>query len=234
MSSKWKNRSGIARIHVLLLVLCILLAVLVMRPYYRERRYHAEKVACTTSLRVVNGALVLDMISRGQTVSLDEAAGQLVSTLPGRSGYCPSGGTVYFVRQKDGEWKAICGMHDDDYALRTRLNSNYVLRQLREQVKAEQRLGTPVPKKVTVDLNGKKLNCELVTREVNLRRGTATSRGYEDSGTVAFYGLEGNGSFRETGAKKGEVAYFCFADEDYQAGWKVLSGWSGSAFGYTY
>ena len=228
------STAGLARIHVLLLLLCILLALMIYWPRYRAHRQHAQEVACMTSLRVVNGALVLDMISRGNAASLDDTAQELVSTLPGRDGYCPSGGTVYFLKQKNGEWKAVCGMHDEDPALRTRLNASYVLSQVRDRVNEAKCRGAAPPEEVTAELNGKKLSCVLVEAETGIRRGTATTAGYERKGTVAFYGLEGRGSFQDTGAKAGEICYFCLADPENSAVWNSTGGWSGSAFGDSY
>ena len=232
---KLKSTSGLARIHVLLLLLCILLALMLYWPLAQANRQHAQEMVCMTSLRVVNGALVLDMVSSGNTSSLDEAAEELVSTLPGRDGYCPSGGTVYFLKQKKGgEWKAVCGMHDEDHALRTRLNASYVLRQGRNKVTAAGLRGSAPAESVTAELNGKKISCVLVSEETGIRRGTATTPGYERKGTVVFYGLEGTGNFRNTGVGKGAVCYFCFADAENSALWRSTGGWSGSAFGDSY
>ena len=232
--SKLHSERGLAWIHVVLLILCAVLLVLALIPAYKKYRYHAEWLACADSLRVVNGALVVEYLERGEAASLDKASKELVSILPGRDGYCPSGGTVYFLKQKDGEWKAVCGMHDSDHAERTRLNASYVLRQVREKVRYEKLGGNPFPKSVTVELNGEPLTCELVPEEVKLRRGTGTTQGYEDLGTVVYYGLEGYGAFQGTGVSEGEVGYLCFANEEYNARWRVRDAWTGSAYGDRY
>lgn len=233
--SKLKKQCGLARIHVILLCLCAILLVLLLLPTYRKYRYHGQWLACEDSLRVVNGALVVTMLSNGQTDRLNDAATELVSILPGRDGYCPSGGTVYFLKGENGEWRAVCGMHDSDHAERTRLNASYVLKQVREKVRQAVSEGDPdegSPQEVTVELNGEKLACRLVSGETGIRRGTSTTDGYE--GTVAFYGLEGSGSFAGTGAGQGEVCYFCFANEEYNADWRAGDGWTGSSYGDRY
>ena len=82
--SKLKKQCGLARIHVILLCLCAILLVLLLLPTYRKYRYHGQWLACEDSLRVVNGALVVTMLSNGQTDRLNDAATELVSILPGR------------------------------------------------------------------------------------------------------------------------------------------------------
>ena len=232
--SKLHSERGLARIHVILIVLCTVLFVLAMVPVYRKYRYHAQWLACADSLRVVNGALIVELLDKGEAESLGKAEDGLASILPGREGYCPSGGTIYFIKQRDGEWKAVCGMHDSDHAERTRLNASYVLKQVREQVRSERLGGNKFPESVTVELNGKPLTCTLVTEEVPLKRGTGTSQGYEEKGTVVYYGLEGYGSFQGTGVPEGQVGYLCFANEEFNARWRVRDSWTGSAYGDRY
>lgn len=238
------GEAGIARIHVILICLCAVLLVLVMIPGYRYWQYHGEWLTCASSLRVVNGALVIELLANGEASRLEDAESGLETILPGREGYCPTGGTVYFQREKDGEWKAVCGLHDSDHAKRTRLNASYVLRNLRQALLSAQRRGDALPKELTVGLNGKELRCALVEKEAGIRRGTSTTKGYEDKGTVAFYGLSGLGSFADCSEKSGFVdgdgteapgiCYFCFADEDNNAVWREDDGWRGSSYGDKY
>ena len=232
--SKLHSERGLARIHVIMIALCAVLIALACVPVYRKYRYHAQWLACADSLRVVNGALVVELLDKGEAESLDKAEKGLVSILPGRKGYCPSGGTIYFIKQKDGEWKAVCGMHDSDHAERTRLNASFVLKQVREKVRNERLSGNKFPQSVTVELNGKPLTCTLVSQEVPLKRGTGTSQGYEEKGTVVYYGLEGHGSFQGTGVSEGQVGYLCFANEEFNARWRVRDSWTGSAYGDRY
>ena len=50
------SRRGLARIHVILILLCLVLLGFALLPSYRQYRYHGEWVACAESLRTVNGA----------------------------------------------------------------------------------------------------------------------------------------------------------------------------------
>ena len=225
------NDEGLARIHIVLSLLCLALAFLLLLPVLRDYRYRGEQRACQAALRSVNGAMAVEMIERGEALPLDEAVGGLASILPGREQYCPSGGTLYFLPKGDGGWTAVCGLHDPDQAERCRLNASFVLSQLKEELEEGQDKDR---ESVTVKLNGADLTCRLVTEETGLRRGTSTTPGYEKAGTVAFYGLEGTGSFTGTGAKKGKLAYFCFSDEAHNATWRFREGWRGSAWGDRY
>ncbi len=253
IQNKVHSKSGLARIHVILMVICAVLLIAVLTPAYKAYQYHGQWLACAASLRVVNGAFIVDLLDKGEAVSINDAADDLVAILPGREGYCPSGGSIYFQKEENGVWKAVCGMHDSDHAKRTRLNASYVLKQVQEQVHAAQRKGNKYPEEVTVILNSTEIVCKLVTEETGIRRGTGTTHGYE--GTVVFYGIAGHGTFKSNGtagseggtkgnsgllqvnaegAPDGEICYFCFADEDYNADWRVEEGWSGKSYGDLY
>lgn len=226
------SRSGLARIHVLLILACIVLLGMALFPWYKSYRYHGEWLACSESLRTVNGALVISMIDKGQTETLNEAATELLSILPGRESFCPSNGTVYFQQQEGGSWKAVCGKHESDHSLRARLNASYVRKRIQEEILRVGSSGEKLPLKLSEELNGETLECSLVTRETGIRRGTRTTDGVE--GTVAYYGVKGSGMFSDAKTPAGELCYFCYADEDYCAVWRDGQGWSGNAYGDSY
>ena len=228
---KMKCRHGLARIHVILILLVALLLAAAAVPGYRAYKYHADWLLCADSLRVVNGALTVDYLTGSGAKNLTDTEDALVSILPGRDGYCPTGGTVYFVKQKDGTWKAVCGEHDSDHALRTRLNASYVLTQLKDALRRAQ-IMEDEPERLEVQLNGRTMTCLLVEKETGIRRGTSTTKGY--SGTVILYGIAGRGAFDRNNAKAGEICYLCFADEDHSATWRAKDGWGGSAYGDRY
>ena len=223
---------GLARIHVILIVIIAVLVVIAAIPGIRKYKYHGEWLLCADSLRVVNGVLTVERITEGEEyISLDTAAGVLSVTLPGRDDYCPAGGTVYFVEQDHNQWKAVCGEHDSDHALRTRLNAAYVLTQLKDGLRKALYEGD-IPDRLTVTFNSRLYECRRVTEETGITRGTSSTRGY--SGTVIFYGVSGTGEFEDNSAGKAQICYLCFADEDYNANWSVDEGWTGSAYGEPY
>lgn len=253
IQKKVRSNCGLARIHVLLLILCSLLLIVVLTPVYKAYRYHGQWLACAATLRVVNGDFIADLLDKGEAIPVDEAPGNLVALPPGSEGCCPSGGSVYFQEGENDVWKAVCGLHDTDRAKRTRLNSSYVLNQVYKKVQEEQRQGNMYPEEVTVVLNSSEIVCRLVTEETDIPGGTETTKEYQ--GTVAFYGIAGHGTFKSNGrvgkaggsrpesgrlqlnkdgAAEGEICYFCFADEHYNAEWRVDDGWSGKSYGDRY
>lgn len=134
LSRKLRDRSGLARIHVILMCLCaVLFVVFIVVPGFEEYEKHGEMVACAESLRVVNGALIIQLLDSGEAETVKAAEKELVSVLPGRDGYCPIGGTVYFRKKSGGTWEAVCGLHDPDKKERTRLNASYVLSKIGER-----------------------------------------------------------------------------------------------------
>ena len=228
---KLNSIPGLARIHVILIVIIAVLVVIIAIPLVKTYIYHGEWLLCADSLRVVNGVLTVESIGEGEDIPLDAAEGVLSATLPGRDDYCPAGGTVYFTEQDNNIWKAVCGKHDSDHALRTRLNAAYVLSQLREELREALRDGA-IPDKLTVRFNSSLYECRLVTEETGITRGTSSTRGY--SGTVIFYGISGTGEFEDNSAGEAQICYLCFADEDYSASWSATKGWTGSAYGVPY
>ena len=232
VQSKISSVHGLARIHVVLAVLIIILVVIISIPTVKAYKYHGDWLLCADSLRVVNGALTVDFLENDlKSKSLTDSEDALEAILPGREDYCPAGGTVYFVRQENGTWKAICGAHDSDHAERTRLNAVYVLSQLREELPKAQ-LEEKIPESMEVKLNGRTYTCKLTEKDPGIRRGTSTTKGY--SGTVIFYGIAGVGEFENSSAEEGTIAFFSFADEDNNANWSAENGWSGSAYGDRY
>ena len=119
--------------------------------------------------------------------------------------------------------------HDKDTKERTRLNAAYALKQLRQKVDLEQKLGDLTPPEVTVVLNGKEYRALLTEQETGMKRGTATTSGVK--GTVIRYALAGHGAFaEEVSLPEGSICYFCFADEAHCAIWKHREGWSGDSY----
>ena len=226
---KINSEHGVTWIHVILAVAILVMLTIIAVPVINKWKYHGEWLLCADSLRVVNGALTVDYLMNDlQAQSLDDSEEMLVDVLPGREGYCPTDGTIYFVRQEDDTYKAVCGEHDSDHALRTRLNASYVLSQLRDELlKQEPEAGTP--EELMAVLNGGTLRCSLALSDPGIRRGTGKTRGY--SGTIVFYGIDGVGDFEDDLSEAGSIVWFCFADEDHNAIWSASDGWSGSAYG---
>jgi hypothetical protein len=71
----------------------------------------------------------------------------------------------------------------------------------------------------------------LVDENQWLRRGTSTTTGLEEEEAVVYYSIAGHSKFGEdSGAQKGEVWYFSFADKLHCANWRSDKGWTGDSY----
>ena len=233
MKKSWKKklegRSGIAAAVVILALLVLLLSVVIAVPVYRNYREQADEIGCVSSLTSANNQLSIEYLSAGE-LTAGEAKAIVTKAMSGWDDLCPAGGTPYLVAA-EGEvpWRVVCGLHDKDTKERTRLNAANVLKQLRQKVDLEQKLGDPTPPEVTVTLNGKEYRALLTEQETGFKRGTATTSGVK--GTVIYYSLAGCGAFAENNSlPDGSVCYFSFADEEHCATWKHQEGWSGDSY----
>ena len=226
---KLGGSGGIAALVVVLAVLVLVLAVIAAAPVYRNYREQADEIGCVSSLTSANNQLAIETLSEGDTTA-DEAKAIVTRAMNGWDDLCPAGGTPYLVSAEgDVPWRVVCGLHDKDTKERTRLNAAYALKQLRQKVDLEQKLGDLTPPEVTVVLNGKEYRALLTEQETGMKRGTATTSGVK--GTVIRYALAGHGAFaEEVSLPEGSICYFCFADEVHCAIWKHREGWSGDSY----
>lgn len=222
------NRGGINRITAILLALIAVMLVILAIPAWKVFSYRSEKTACVQAMKSARDGLIIEFLSRYDAGDVEEAMVTLDEVLPGRPNICPGGGTVYLVRGANDIFEPVCGLHDDDKALRVRLNASRVKNLLAEALRQARRYATEEPESVEVTLHDRPLECVRVQEEPPIRRGTGTTNGY--SGTVVFYGLAGEGDFPGTGAKQGEIVYFIYADEYECAIWRLKDGWTGTAY----
>lgn len=228
------DRRGISRITVILLIMIVIAVGIISIPLINKYRLEAARLECETALQTARRQMTTDfLLSLSSESSYTAKDAREAVTLYGRDNICPSGGTVYIYKKdnaaSDDPYQIICGLHDEDTKLCTRLNASYVLSQIESAVFDEQQKGTFYPASVNVELHGKSFTAVLVDESVNLRSGTDDSNDYE--GDVAFYSLVGHSSFGSTsGLNDGEICYFCFADENHCASWSAKKGWSGDSY----
>ena len=134
MASKLNSR-GMSWLIAVMLVLIIVLSITAMIPSYRRYQERGKALACATALDTARRQLATDYMSagfeNGKAQQAKEFVGQVMN---GWDDLCPDYGTVYIV-PRDGDtlaWDVVCGLHNSDKKLCTRLNSDYVLEQLRE------------------------------------------------------------------------------------------------------
>lgn len=222
------RRGGISRAAVILLVLIAVMLVVIAIPNWNSFRKRSAAYGCRLSLNTAGDAISIETIMGGEALTVGESREIIARSMPGRDRLCPSGGDVYFLSREDGTYDLVCGLHAEDTKLRAKLNA------VRAKTLAERELARrlavdgALPETLTITINGGELTCVFVDEAVPLRRGTKLSGDYE--GIVAFFGVEGAGGWRDTGAAEDELCYFLYADEDWCAKWNPRDDWTGDCF----
>lgn len=226
---KWRSRrGGVNRVVALLLVLIAVMLVVIALPGWKDYKIRAEKLACEQALKSARDGLIIDYLNNNESGTVQDAMATLDEVLPARANICPAGGTIYLVRNGKGVFDPICGLHEPDERKRCRLNASRALELAQQALEAAREKSDVIPEELEITLNGKPLTCERVHEALNLRRGTASTHGYE--GIVAFYGIAGEDGFETQFAKPGDICYFIYADEFRCAAWKAKDDWTGDAY----
>ncbi len=212
------RRAGVSRAVVLLAVLVTALAVAVAVPGVTGLVRQGEAVGCAAALDSAGRRIVQDYLGGNSDPTPQQVKEVAARAMLGWEDLCPGGGNVYVVAQ-EGEppFRLVCGMHDGDTKLRTRLNAEYVRDQVRQALVEIKQAGEAPPEEVRVELAHRELIVRRAEEELRLSRGTAATRDYE--GTVAFY--------RE---QDGELVWLGFADEHHAAVWDKDHQWSGDSY----
>ena len=222
MTKMMNERGGVNRLLVILLACIIIMIVVISIPSWKAFRYRSECIACEQAMKSAGDGLKIEYLDTYDEGAVEEARKTIERVMPARKDICPSKGNIYLVRNEQGIFEPVCGLHDPDAARRTRLNASYAGDMLAETRKKliDKAAGGEFkePESITVKVNNKPLECTYVTEKVNIKRGTSTTKGYD--GIVAFYGTGDDGN----------INYFVYADEDYCAVWNLGDGWSGSAY----
>jgi len=220
--TKIKNeRGGTNRLLVILAVLILIMVVVISIPSFKAFNYRSECIACEQAIKSATDGLRIEYLDTFDEESINKARETLAAVMPEREDICPRHGNVYLLRDENGIFVPVCGLHDSDAARRTRLNASYagnLLEEKRRNILAKAKEGAPEPDKITIKVNNDPLQCVRVSEKVNIKRGTSTTKGYD--GIVAFYSTNDDG----------DIDYFVYADEDYCAIWNLDVGWSGSAY----
>ena len=237
MREKNNNRGAASRLIVIMLVLIAVMLVIIAVPAVAALQYKMECIGCEQAMKTAGDGLIIEYLNRFEESNIEEARETLEEVMPAREGVCPAGGTVYLIKDSRGIYEPVCGLHDPDAALRTRLNASYA-RSLAGTARRQAMAKTgKEPESVEITVNGKPLTCVRVTEEEMIHRGTDTTNGYE--GIVAYYGVAGDFTFSAKTAaqgmgtaKTGDVCYFLYADKDHCAIWRSNDGWDGDAYQY--
>ena len=225
-------RGGVNRVVAILLVLIAIMLVVVLLPAWDDLRLLSQRLSCEQAMKSAKDGLIIEYLGRFKEGSVEDAMNTLDQVMVARPNICPAGGEVYLIKNSEGIYEPLCGLHDRNARQRTRLNASRALELLREGRRKALRSSKGVePEAVDIRLNSKPLSCERVPKVQKLRRGTATTDGFD--GVVAFYGLAGEGDFpagEDAKVEAGDIFYFVYADEEHCAIWKANDGWTGDAY----
>ena len=226
-----RNRATLGRVNrvvAALLALIAVMLVIIAIPAWQHFKERSQIIACEQAMKSAEDGLIIEYLNRFKEDSVEDAMKTLDIVMVARPNICPSGGEVYLIRNDLGIYQPLCGLHDPDAQYRARLNASRAKELLTENRRLTLRVVDDEPESLTIQLNGQPLTCVRVQAEEPLRRGTATTDGYD--GVVAFYGLAGEGDFSTEGVADGDICYFIYADEKYCAIWRAEDGWTGNAY----
>ena len=225
-------RGGVNRVVAILLVAIAIMLVIILLPAWDDLRLLSQRLSCDQAMKSAKDGLIIEYLGRFKEGSVEDAMKTLDQVMVARPNICPAGGEVYLIKNDQGIYEPLCGLHDLDKRQRVRLNASRALELLREgRRKALRTSKGAEPEAVDITLNSKPLSCERVPKVQKLRRGTATTDGFD--GVVAFYGLAGEGDFpagEDAKVEAGDIFYFVYADEEHCAIWKADDGWTGDAY----
>ena len=229
--TKLHQTLGIARLIVILTVLALVLVAAALYPVIQHYRFRADALGCLAGLDTARRQLAAEYLFEGENSSAEEARDYVGFVMAGWDDLCPGGGTTYIVPKDDSElaWDVVCGLHGQDRRQCTRLNADYVLEQLREELRTAQVLGTTYPERMTVTLHHKPLEALITEEDTGLRRGTRATVGAK--GTLVSYAIAGYSDFGTgRGVPVGEISWFSYADEEHCANWSAWDGWTGDSY----
>ena len=200
---KLHQNRGIARLVVILTVLALILLAAALYPAIQHFRFRADALGCLAGLDTARRQLADLYLFEGENSSAEEARDYVGFVMAGWDDLCPGGGTTYIVPMENSElaWDVVCGLHGSDRKQCTRLNADYVLEQLREELRRAQVLGTKYPESLTVSLHHKPLEALITEEDTGLRRGTRAT--VEANRTLVTYAVAGYSDF---GTGRGVVA----------------------------
>ena len=235
MKNRYSTRGSVNRTVVILLILIGVMLFVIGIPAMKAFRYRAQRIGCEQAMKSAGDGLIIEYLGSFEEGSIKDARDTLEEVMPAREDLCPAHGNVYLIRDENGIFQPVCGLHDSDVRRRTRLNASYALQMLEDKRRAAALNGNNDPESLEITVNGRKLVCTHVTEEEAIHRGTATTNGYD--GVVCYYGAAGDFTFSAKTARKGmgtakdgEICYFVYADENYCAIWRSNDGWDGDAY----
>ena len=148
------NRGGVNRVIALLLAAIAVMLVVVLLPAWDDLRLLSQRLSCEQAMKSAKDGLIIEYLGRYKEGSVQDAMNTLDQVMIARPNICPAGGEVYLIKNSDGIYEPLCGLHDRNERQRTRLNASRALELLREKRRAALRSSKGVePDAVTITLN---------------------------------------------------------------------------------
>lgn len=226
-----KNRRGISKLAVVLIILAIVLAAVIAIPVTISVLQKTSAIGCEQALDTARRQLY-DAYQIGTIHNVEDAKNYVAYVMNGWDDICPDCGNIYIVKQ-DGNaeepYRIFCGLHNADKKENTRYNAESVLDQVKAAVKKCQAEGNKYPDSVTVKLHNKDVVVTRVEKETNINYGTNSTP--DVKGTVIYFGITGKFEYEKSEERDDSlICYFDFADEEYAAVWSIIEGWHGSSY----
>ena len=126
------NRGGVNRVIALLLAAIAVMLVVVLLPAWDDLRLLSQRLSCQQAMKSAKDGLIIEYLGRFKEGSVQDAMNTLDQVMIARPNICPAGGEVYLIKNSDGIYEPLCGLHDRNERQRTRLNASRALELVRE------------------------------------------------------------------------------------------------------
>ena len=133
MKNRYSTRGSVNRTVVILLILIGVMLFVIGIPAMKAFRYRAQRIGCEQAMKSAADGLIIEYLGSFEEGSVDDARDTLDEVMPAREDLCPAHGNVYLIRDANGIFQPVCGLHDSDVKRRTRLNASYALQMLEEE-----------------------------------------------------------------------------------------------------
>lgn len=211
LSRKLHSAGGYSLLLTILLIAVFVMLAIVLIPRLSHYKETADNYGCKVALKKTQDMLDVEYLGN-YGLTLEEADVVIHRAMWEQDWLCPSGGDYFVVEDRNSEqpYRVTCGLHEDDTALRTRLNAERALALVQQELEYSE----AVPDAVRMELNSTEYFAERVDTEPPIKRGTRLTSGYD--GIVLFYIADA----------VEELRFFCYADENHCAIWRVGETWA--------
>ena len=117
-------RGGVNRVVAILLVAIAIMLVIILLPAWDDLRLLSQRLSCDQAMKSAKDGLIIEYLGRFKEGSVEDAMKTLDIVMVARPNICPSGGEVYLIKNDQGIYQPLCGLHNPDDQHRARLNAS--------------------------------------------------------------------------------------------------------------